>query len=93
MFPMNIVEGSIKYYPSLPYRRFNARLLFGWILFFHKDAWRCDIQLYNSKKQLDLVWWRRFNSLYGLAWVAVILGITLRNRVANKARKGVNNEL
>jgi len=77
---MDIVEGSIKYYPGLPYTRYNIRL-FGWTLFFHKDAWSCDIQFYNSQRQLDIVWWRRFNTKYGMAWSCIIFGkIVIRSK-------------
>ncbi len=82
---MNIMEGTIKYYPSLPYKRFNLCLLFGWVLFFHKDAWSCDIQLYNSKRQIDLVWWRCYNTLYGMAWAAIVFGVTIQSAIARKA--------
>ncbi len=89
---MEIANKSITYFPSLPYRRFNIRLLFGWTLYYHKDAWSCDIQLYKSCRQLDLVWWRGYNTIYGRAWKAVILVIAFRNAIATKARKGVSKE-
>ena len=82
---VEIVEGTIQYYPSLPYKRFNIHLLFGWILFYHKDIWSCDIQLYNSKKQLDIVWWRRYNTIYGIAWITTIFGFTIKSAIARKA--------
>ena len=75
---MEIVGGTTRFYPSLPYRRYNIHLLFGWTLFFHKDTWSCDIQLYNSKRQLDLVRWRRYNTLFGMAWSAIIFGINFK---------------
>ena len=57
---MDIVEGTIKYYPSLAYRHYNIRLLFGWVLFYHKDAWTCDIQIYKPEyKQITLLRWRK----------------------------------
>ena len=90
---MEIIKGSTKYYPSLPYRRLNIHLPFGWILFFHKDVGSCDIQLYNSNRQLDLVWWHRYNTLYGMAWICVIFGITIESVIAKLASKGVSDEV
>ena len=85
---MQIVERSIKYYTSLPYRRLNFPLLFGWKLFFHKDAWSCDIQLYNSRSKLDLVWWQCYNTCYGRAWIAIIFGFTIKSAIAKEAWGG-----
>ena len=70
----------------MPYRRYNIRLLFGWTFFYHKDAWSCDVQLYKPNRQLDLVYWRRYNTLYGMAWVCVVFGITIKSDSAIKAR-------
>ncbi len=91
---MEIVPGTIRYYPSLRYRRINKRLLFGWFFFFHKDGGSCDIQLYGPwhrvglsefpqrSKQLDIVRWRCYNTLYGRTWSATIFGITIRQTIA-----------
>jgi len=75
---MNIVESSIKYYPSLPYRRFNLRLLFGWRLFYHKDAWNCDIELYKTGRIVNLWHWRRYNTLCGVASVCNLFGCFIK---------------
>ena len=85
MMAIQIVEGTTKYYPSLPYKRCNIHLVFGWRLFCHKDGGSCDIQLYKTCKQLNLFWWRRYNTLYGMAWIAVILGIPIKSPLARKA--------
>ncbi len=70
---MEIVKGSVKYYPGLSYKRFNARLLFGWTLFYHKDAWSWDIHLYKEGRQIDLVYWRRYNTLCGMRHIIKVL--------------------
>lgn len=70
---MEIVKGSIKYYPGLRYKRFNIRLLFGWTLFYHKDAWNCDIQLYKTGRHIILFYWRRYNTLCGMKHIIKVL--------------------
>ncbi|MBU0598957.1 hypothetical protein KKF61_08305 [Patescibacteria group bacterium] len=91
---LEIVAESIKYYPGLPYRRYNIHLILGWILFYHKDAWSCDVQLYKTNKQVNLVWWRRYNTIYGMAWMATIFGIGIMSPTARKSwnKKGVIND-
>lgn len=82
---MQIVNGTVTYYPSLPYRQHNIRLPFGWTLFIHKDAWSCDIQISNQNSKLDLLWWRRYNTLYGMAWKVIVMGLTVKSAIASKA--------
>lgn len=90
---MQTAEGSVKYYHSLQYKRYNISLPFRWTLFFHKDRWSCDVRLYKPGKLIELVWFRRYNTLYGMAWIVVILGVNFQSIVARKAAKGVNNEM
>lgn len=82
---MEIVEGTIKYHPPLPYRQFNLHLLFGWVLFYHKDAGRLDVQLYNSERQVTLIRWCKYNTIYGMAWIATIFGVVFKSGIAKKA--------
>ena len=83
---MIIVGGTTRFFHPVPFRRHNIHLLFGWSLFFHKDAWSCDIKIYNSKRQLDLVWWRRYNTLNGMAWSAIIFGVIIQSAIARESR-------
>ena len=78
----------------------NIRLLFGWTLFIDKGVGRCDIQLYSRwegigqaefpqrQRQLDIVYYRRYNTIYGMAWQATILSHTFRSATANRIVKG-----
>jgi len=98
---MEVVEGTTRYYPPLPYKRYNVRLPFGLNLFYHKDAWSLDIQLLGPwrkvgtqeypqiRKQIDIAWWKRYNTLYGKAWRAIVLGVQVWSSTARRARKGV----
>jgi len=80
-----IVEGSIKYHSPLPYRRHNIRLPFGWSLISHKDAYLYYIALFTKRQIFDLIYWERYNTLYGMAWLVIILGITIKSTIARKA--------
>lgn len=81
---MEIAEGTVKYYPPLSYRGFCIHL-FGWSLFYHKDTWTCDVQLYGPKREIDVASWNKYNTIYGMAWVATIFGVVIKSAIAKKA--------
>ncbi len=101
---MEIVAGTIKYYPALQCKHFNLTLPFGWWLFYCKDAWSCDIILFGQwhrvgvseypqrRELLNIFKWKRYNTLYGIAWSAIIFGIIIKSAIARKASEKRSKE-